>query len=121
MIKLKETIIGIPRFVYHVTRKSNLSNILKKGIIPNQPTDWEDQEKGVYLFRDKNSAEDAVMNWLGDRYEENEKLVLLTINTNGIYIKPSEDLETLDGEEGWELISYDTISPRNIVKVEDII
>lgn len=94
---------------YHVTLSANVPAILGEGLIPTAPSDMED-EKGIYLFLDKISAEDAVMNWLGDRFEEDEELALLTLSGEGLDVHPTT--------AGYEVISYDPIPPENIIRVE---
>ena len=98
--------------VFHVTRTSNIPTILKYGISPRVPIDMPEEEKGVYLFSTIEDAEDAIMNWLGDRFEEDEPLALLTISTKGLTLNPST--------VGYEVISKETIPPQNIIKIENI-
>jgi hypothetical protein len=109
MIKLKSLLIE--KYVYHITPKKNLKRIASSGITPLVPTDEKD-ERAVYLFKDKVEAEDALMNWLGDRFDEDEPLVMLTIKTGGLNIVP--------GSAGFEVMSYNTIPWRNVVKVENV-
>jgi uncharacterized protein (DUF952 family) len=113
MIKLANLIeVGAgEKYLYHITKKSNISSIKKNGLLPNRPT--VDEPHGIYLFKSKTDAAEALMNWLGTRFEENDELVLLTIDPNGLKIHPS----TLNAN--YEVISYDSIPPKNIVKVED--
>jgi hypothetical protein len=60
--------------LYHISPSKNRKAILKNGLIPkaekrgiyaNNPT-----EERIYLFVDLDTADDALMNWLGDIYEE---------------------------------------------------
>ena len=108
----------ISNYVYHVTRKSKLSSIIKRGIIPNIPTDWEDwsQPKAVYLFNSKAAAKEGAIVWIYPRYKKGTKLVILTISSKGINIFPSDP----EDKGGWELISLSTIPPKNIIKIEDV-
>jgi hypothetical protein len=79
MIKLKELIDE--RYVYHVTAKKNLPSIKSQGILPSALTPVDIGDKpAVFLFKDKIEMEDAVGNWLGDKFDEDEPLVCLTIN-----------------------------------------
>jgi len=108
MIKLKEIINNL-NIVYHISRKSDLPNILKNGLIAKKPVDMNDK-KGIYLFPSKDDVENALVNWLGDRLE-NIPIVLLTIDTNGLNIHK--------GDVEYEMISYNRIPPKNIIKYED--
>lgn len=93
-------------YLYHVTPKKNLSSIEKHGILPSDASD----KKAIYLFKDKTEAEDALMNWLGDKFDENEDLAILTIDPKNLTIVPSS--------VGYEVISYNPIPAQNIVKTE---
>jgi len=42
-------------------------------------------ERGVYLFKDRSGVEDALMNWLGDRFDEDESLALVFVDES--YVK----------------------------------
>ena len=79
--------------LYHVTPVSNVPTILDRGLEPHTPEDFKD-EKAVYLFKNKVSAEEAVLNWLGDRFEEDEVMSLLSVDEQklkelGIQVYPS--------------------------------
>lgn len=53
-----------------------------------------------------------MMNWLGDKFDEGEPLVILTINPSGVNVVPSS--------AGYEVLSYETIPWKNVVKVENV-
>jgi len=77
----------LPKKIYHVTPSENLDSILSKGLIPqkgNRSSKMVDEKSAIYCFPDKTSMEDAVMNWLGDEFEEDEPLALLEIDTEGL-------------------------------------
>jgi hypothetical protein len=69
-------------------------------------------EKAIYLFKDRLEAEDAASGWLGDRFNEDEDLVLLTINPIGLKVFPSD--------VGYEIKSYDTIPFSSVLKIENL-
>ena len=92
---------------YHVARSEEVPSIKKGGLKTSIPTDMEDI-KGVYLFKSVEDAEDAVMNWLGDRFDEEEKLTLLKIDPNGV------DELFDDAIAGFEVVSKSDISPEFI-------
>lgn len=69
------------RIYYHVTPQSNTNNILQSGLLVQQGERAKqlNEADGVFLFRSVMEAEDAVMNWLGDEFGEDEPLDLLEI------------------------------------------
>lgn len=113
MIKLKSLIENIENKLYHVTKKSNLSSIRKNGIRPSalSPVDIGDRPS-IFLFKDRNEMEDSVVNWMETKFDENEPLVCLTINPNGLKIYPSS--------VEWEVLCFDVIPWNHIIKVEDL-
>lgn len=110
MIKLKSLLFET--YYYHITSKKNLASIKTGGLIPNSPKDMSGEQVGIYLFSSREDAEDSWDQWMGDRFDEDEELVLLTIDGNGLQIEPST--------VGWEVISKSTIPPQNIINVEDV-
>ena len=108
--------------LYYVAKKSDLPLIKEHGILPQVPKDYEERcgRRGVYLFKSKQSVDDAMTKWWGNRlvendnsrFDEGEDLVLLSIDPNGLSVKPS----TMN----YELISDVYIPYSNIKKIEDI-
>ena len=100
------------KFVYHVTPTKNLQSIAKNGLTPNlgdRSNKISGEVKGIYVFPDKVSAEDAVMNWLGDEFED-EHLTMLKIDIS--------DLENnIQKGADYELIVNTIIEPKRIKKV----
>jgi len=92
---------------YHITRSENVPLIMKGGLLPSKPDDMQDVE-GVYLFKSVMDAEDALMNWLGDRFDEDEPLTLLRVDSAG-----AGELDT-DSAAGFEAISKTGIAPEFI-------
>lgn len=77
----------LPEKVYHVTPADNLDEILRHGLVPQiglRTRKIEGEKPAVYCFPDKATMEDAVMNWLGDEFDEDESLALLEIDTDGL-------------------------------------
>lgn len=70
-------------------------------------------EEGVYLFKDYGDAEDAVMNWLGDRFDEDEELVVIKVRSS--FVKQKSELAS-----GFEVISKTDIPPEGIMGYEPI-
>ena len=67
----------------HVTTTDNLASILNSGLRQSAPSDMAD-EAGVYLFRDRLSAEDALMNWLGDRMDDSAAEAYVFADPSGL-------------------------------------
>lgn len=114
MIKLRDIIEGNAQsgFVYHLTKKSNIDSIKLHGLIPKIPTDIPNEEEAVFLFKTRDDAEDAFMNWYSDRYDEDEEFCLLTIS--------DKNLRLFSSPYEFEYICYELIPKENIVKIEDI-
>ena len=91
---------------YHITRSENVPLIMKDGLLPSKPDDMQDVE-GVYLFKSITAAEDALMNWLGDRFDEEESLTLLKVDALGID-------EVDSSAAGFEVVSTSKIDPQFI-------
>jgi hypothetical protein len=92
---------------YHITRSENVPSIMAGGLEPTKPRDMEDVE-GVYLFKSAVAAEDALMNWLGDRFDEDEPLTLLRVDSAGV-----GELDA-GSAAGFEAISKTAIAPEFI-------
>lgn len=93
---------------FHVTKKSNLSQILSIGLVPSKGERANKimDQQGIYLFPNIDSVEDALMNWMGDEFDEDEDLVILKVRIQD----PSLLTQTTD----WEFIYFSTISPIDI-------
>ena len=98
---------------YHITRSKKVPFIMRDGLLPSKPADMEDIE-GIYLFKSIADAEDALMNWLGDRFGEEEKLTLLKVDPRGVG-------EVDSSAAGFEVVSTSKINPQFIsIEQEDI-
>lgn len=114
MIKLVDLILEnkTEDYAFHLTKKSNIQSIKQYGLRPSIPVDMPSEEEGVYLFKTREYAEEALMNWYGDRYDDNEEFVLLTIDVS--------DLRLFGTLVDYEYVCYENIPPKNIVKIENI-
>jgi hypothetical protein len=68
--------------LYHVTLQSNLGSILKNGLIPRigERSEKLNEKPGIFLFPSVRDMENALLNWLGEEYEDiEEPLVSLKI------------------------------------------
>lgn len=68
-------------YAYHITTYDMVRSILKYGLIPKigKRSKKLETSKAIHLFKSKNDVEDALMNWLGDEFDEDTRLVLLKI------------------------------------------
>lgn len=99
---------------YHVALRKNLTSILRNGLTPRTEANaarYGEEGDAVYCFTSMASCEDALMNWLGETFEEDEALVILTVRTEG--------LKTRSVEVEWEVAVLETIAPERIVQVLD--
>lgn len=99
---------NIEQIVYHVTPTRNIPSIMKRGLEPqigSRSEKIDGEESGIYTFPDKVSAEDAVANWLGDEFDEDDELSLLALNISGLH--------TVKGAD-YEIIVKDKIEPSRI-------
>lgn len=68
-----------------------------------------DDESGIYLFASRDDAEDAVMNWLGDQFDD-EPLTLLRVTIPaGAYVR-----------QAFEILYREPISPDRIEVLGEI-
>ena len=110
MIKLKDMIPK--KYFYHITPKKNIPSMKIHGIVPKPDKPAPFCSKEICLFDNKTTMEDALMNWLGDKFDETEPLVCLTINAARLKIYPSD--------VGYEFRTLEPIPWKNVVKIEAI-
>lgn len=100
---------------YHVTLAKNLDSILTNGLIPRigeRSLEIGEKEASVYIFPSEADMECAVMQWLGDWYEDEygEDVELVCLEINVPYNFPIEN-----GEVEYEYVSKDII-PNKYIK-----
>ena len=100
---------------YHVTKKTNLNSILSKGLIPSigeRSLKLGESQAGIYLFPTKEDCNNALMNWLGQEFEDVEEdgLVILKINYSGHNIRNNEGID-------YEVVVTDIINPPRILDI----
>lgn len=88
--------------LYHVTAARHLDAIMEEGLVPRIGERSEvmgEGEAGVYLFTSRTALDEAVMNWLGDAYEEDDDLVVLEVElVEGFEISAGFEVETIARE-----------------------
>lgn len=96
--------------MYHVTPTKNLRLIMIYGLVPRKgPRSSKlENKKAVYLFPNLDDVENALMNWLGDEFGD-EQLALLKVNVKGEVYSDAE----------YERYVTTTIQPSNIKVLTD--
>lgn len=98
---------------YHITEKRNLASIQEKGLVPSvgpRSKDLGEPENVVYFFRSLEDVDNALLNWLGEWYEDYEDeidLVILEVNLHGFEFT----------QEAFEYQVRETISPDRIQQI----
>lgn len=78
---------------YHVSTKKTFNKIKREGLIPKiggRSKKFGEESAGIFLFISIEEAENALMNWLGDEFDEDEKLVLMEVDLTGLNIYPTK-------------------------------
>jgi len=98
------------REVFHVTTSSNYEKIRQIGLMPQigpRSATAKECTAKIYFFVDRDVLEEAVLNWLGDEFEEEEELVELKITDN------ADKFHCLDNVQ-WEVTTTHRIKPSSI-------
>jgi hypothetical protein len=75
------------KIYYHVTPYENLKSIKSKGLIPQlgqRSSAMNIEHVGVFCFKSIEDVEDALMNWLGDEFDDDTQLAILKIIGKGL-------------------------------------
>lgn len=78
---------------YHATLSKNVSSILRDGLVPSIPLDMQTDTKAVYLFVSIEELENAMRNWLGERFGEEDDLTILEVDITGLKTVEGADFE----------------------------
>jgi hypothetical protein len=95
---------------YHVTLRENLTPILQHGLTPRTGSNASklgERTDAVYCFTSMEACEDALTNWLGETFEEDAELLILTVKLDGLKVRALE--------VEWELAVEETIPPQRIL------
>ena len=98
---------------YHVTPTHNIESILKNGIQPSigdRSLDLGEKEPRIYLFTSIDSCKNALMNWLGNYFEDEDDGFLSILEINPDFVEGLSEAE-------YEIASYQVILPVNITKI----
>lgn len=99
---------------YHVCRGSSLTSILERGLIPSIGRNSENAGEAtpaVFLFTSRLACEDALQNWLGELFDDDEQLYVLEIML-------PENFPVISDVE-YEIKTECTISSECIIEVLD--
>ena len=101
---------------YHVTALSNLPSSKQVGLIPQVGPNaraCEESHPSVFLFKDREAMEDALMNWLGETLSESfgEDAALLIMHVT-LTEEEANSLET--SPVSYEAVSHITITPERL-------
>lgn len=100
---------------YHVTEKTKLSSIQSEGLIPKigeRSQELGESIERIYFFRDMDSVQNALWNWLGEWFEDKDEdgdleLVILKVDLSGFKVE----------EEAFELTVTEKIHPDRILEI----
>lgn len=68
--------------LYHLTPLTNIAEILRDGLVPRigeRSRLAGEKHPAIFCFADLTLVDDALMNWLGDYFDEDEPLALLRL------------------------------------------
>lgn len=94
---------------YHVTALKNLESIMTKGLMPfkgERSLKFGEPVEAIFLFKDRISAEEAIMNWLGEEFPEEESICLLEVDTSAY--------QEINSIAEFELMVFSNIKPEFI-------
>lgn len=95
-----------PERFYHVLRASDLGSVQDEGLEPrigDRSSALGEAAPRVYLFDSKISAEEGLMGWLLDEFDEDEELVLVSIPSASVgRPEPTYVSENTNEESGFD-------------------
>lgn len=95
--------------MYHVTPTANLPAIKEQGLVPQigpRSQQLGEATAQVYLFPTLTAAEDALMNWLGEEFDEDEPLTMIAVDVDGLHLAGHE--------VGFEVVTTSLITPERL-------
>ena len=98
---------------YHVTPSENVKSIMKTGLRPSvgDRSKKLNEKPSTFLFKNKDDAEDAMMNWMGDELENTP--------TNLLKIKLPPHIKAHKSSAGYEHQVFGHIHPKHIEDLGD--
>ncbi|WP_346798108.1 hypothetical protein R5M92_04285 [Halomonas sp. Bachu 37] len=104
---------------YHVTLKENLPSIQAHGLMPmigRFSKELGETIPAVYLFPSAEACKNALLNWLGEAYEEHEEETGVACELVILELQP--DACTLERHLEWEHVSH---APIPVAAIERIL
>lgn len=98
--------------IWHVTPTKNIFDILEQGLVPAigpRSEEIGEDEPQIYVFTDPVTMEDAICNWLGEAFEEDEELSIIELDIAPERLVIPEDL--------YEAYILETVEPSCIVRI----
>lgn len=95
---------------YHLTTLENYQSIIENGLTPQigpRSESLGELHPRIYLFPDKLTCIDAISNWLGEEFDEEEDLIILQLDITGY---------SFDSEVGYEITVNEPIPKNRIIK-----
>lgn len=95
--------------LYHVTTLQAVSSIIENGLVPTigpRSAKLNEPRAAIYLFPTLEHVEEALSNWLGDEFDDEDELAVIEI-----------DREAVVPDTEFEVIVYDAICPSEITAV----
>lgn len=102
------------RLAYHISPAKNVASILEGGLIPTvgeRSARFGEGQPAVYLLNCKQACEDALMNWLGEQFDEDEALFIFEVDVTGLQLEQSSDCS-------WEISVTTPIEASRIISVQ---
>lgn len=100
--------------LYHITSKKNAKKIAIEGFKPligKNSMALGEPHPAIYFFPSMEDAEEGLSNWLGELFEENEEIKLITVNGSGL---------ALHSVISFEVFSLEPVSKDRIISIQDI-
>ena len=92
---------------YHVTPADNLDSIMRFGLCPSigeRASAYGEDAPKVYLFGHRKDVDNALMNWLGDEFDDDVALAVLKVECDSV----------VRGDVAYEYVCFETIAPECI-------
>ena len=102
------------RTMFHVTPESNVDSILEQGLKPaigRRSQELGESNPAIFLFVDVEAVENALSNWLGELFDDDQPLSLLMVDVEGL------SFVEVDGVAGFEAHATLPLEPSRLTLV----
>jgi len=82
-----------------IPRCAARASILAAGLLAHVPANMEGEPEAVYRFPSTGDLSSAMDNWLGDRFDEEESLDVVTVALDGLPTIPGAEYEVVVPED----------------------